>query len=136
MHFLLRRLRTVKMIVSAVAFVLFVPPALGENRAERATPEEAIGGVTIEQHTQRQSTLRADLIREMPDGLMASPIQIGLTAQDIADLAAPAKANGPAPLRAGIVKSIIPLVAIDRVSFASFLDATGRVHPHAVTVQK
>jgi Dictyostelium (slime mold) repeat len=113
MHFLLRRIRTVESMAFIVACVLFVRPVHGEKRAERTAPEDAIGGVTIEQHAQRQSTLRADLIREMPDGLMASPIQIGLTAQDIAALAVPANANGPAPLRVGIVIPIIPLVAIE-----------------------
>jgi hypothetical protein len=80
----------------------------------RAAPEAAAGGISREERIAQQEVLRAALAAELPDGVMRTPILIGLTDQDREDLAEPYGANGPAPLRIGVVKALTPRIEISR----------------------
>ncbi len=91
------------------------PPVFGDRPVVRIAPERAVGGISTEEYFDLQRELLALITAEMPDGTLGAPIRVELTHQERVDLAAPAaRGAGPAPLRIGLVKSILPAVEVER----------------------
>ena len=93
-------------IVAGVLAVLIVSStAYAERPIIHVAPEVAVGGLTQEEFTERQTRLQTELTALIPARSRVAPLQAPITKKDLADLSAPAP-NGNAPLRVGVVKPV------------------------------
>ncbi len=96
--------------VAAVVLSATVSTANAERPTKRAASEVAVGGITLEERLASQKDLHAQLIAEMPDGVLDDPLSVKLTQQDRDDLSEPYVSG--TPLRIGVVKTISPGVEV------------------------
>ena len=99
-------------VAAVLALSVSVSTAAAQRTAKRAPGEIAVGGMTREAKAVQQVNLRAELTATMPQGALNAPIEVELTKQDRADLAAPYITRTPHQI--GVVKRIAPAIRVGR----------------------
>jgi hypothetical protein len=114
-----------RIVVAIVPMILLTfATALGQNSTTfRIGPEKAVGGATKEERAARQAELFGWLTNEIPAGTLDTPVRVGVTQQELADLATPQ----PPPLRIGLVKSFSPGIDISPLQHGQLLRQAGPV---------
>lgn len=80
-----------------------------ERNVRQVGPEISVNGITVAEYYDQQATLNRWLISATPDGTRDAVIRADLSAEDVANIKNPPRANTPGPLRIGAVKTIRPL---------------------------
>ena len=103
-------------------------PAAGSSSYRSVPSETMIGGVTPEEESARQAALHDWLTKEMPAGVLGSPIRLALTEQERSELQRRQEARG-GPAVVGRTKLVSAVVRFTGVDAALLSDAPRRVGP-------
>lgn len=103
---------SVAIAIGQIALAADEPKPTTDRPVVRAAPELAVGGVTREERVAQMLERNAALSARLPAGVQDKGVRVGLTDDDIALIEEDTSANGPAPLRIGLVKAIASPVRV------------------------
>src|SRR2546422_10789603 len=96
-------------------------PVVGSSSTKSAAPETMIGGITPEEYAANQAALHAWLMKEVPAGVLSSPISVSLTENERNELKKMQEARG-GPAVVGRPKPISEAVRFTGIDAALLSD--------------
>lgn len=109
-------------LAMAIVGLGWVAPAKAAGGYEEAPMRVVTKGLTAEQHLRNQAELSQRLVRELPAEAAERAVRVPLTAAEIAAVDRAPKTQSP--LRVGIVKAMVPAVALLGADFGQPLRRT------------
>jgi V8-like Glu-specific endopeptidase len=112
-RFMNRRVLAVSVATASVALISLAAGQAGPRTFREVGPARVVGGPGVEELNARQARLHEWLTAERPRGTMEARVTVGVTEQELRDLARPRPSgSGPEPLRIGLVKSVQPVFEV------------------------